>query len=159
MKIQYKVRAPFCKCLHRCSVAAWHFGWGVTEVQPSAGLWLFGQVFLISLLTIPRRFSEFRSGELAQHQHVQQIICSRFWLSGQVLSPLGKGSLHLHKPSHQREAWSALKSVLTLDLIQWTYHQQQQQMTWKPKPSQRTQTSPWSSKTLYFVPLHSSSRI
>ncbi len=55
---------------------------------------LFGLLFLIFLLTIPHRFSMFRSGEFAgqsstpTHGQLTNFWC--FWQCGQVPNPAGK---------------------------------------------------------------------
>ncbi len=54
----------------------------------------FGLLFLIFLLTIPHRFSMFRSGEFADqsstptHGHLTNVWC--FWQCGQEPNPAGK---------------------------------------------------------------------
>ncbi len=53
----------------------------------------FGLVFLIFLLTIPHRFSMFRSGEFSGQSstpvgHLTNFWC--FWQCGQVPNPAGK---------------------------------------------------------------------
>ncbi len=60
---------------------------------------LFGLLFLIFLLTIPHRFSMFRSGEFAgqsitpKHGHLTNFWC--FWQCGQVPNPAGNLNQHL----------------------------------------------------------------
>ncbi len=100
---QYLVGAPFS--FNYCLNSAWHGGdqfvallrWCEAQVSLTAAFSssaFLGLLFLIFLLTIPHRFSMFRSGEFAGQSSTptpwsfNQLLV--LWQCGQVPSPAGK---------------------------------------------------------------------
>ncbi len=173
---QYLVGAPFAlitaSIRRGMEVISLLHCWGGMEAQVSltvafSSSALLGLVSLIFLLTIPHWFSMgFRSGEFAgQSSTVTPWSWTSFWYlwqCGQVPSPAGKLSQHLHKACQKKKAWSALKFPGRWLRWLWTSENtvdQHQQMTWQPKSSLTVETSHWTSSNMDFVPLHSSSRL
>ncbi len=86
---------------------------------PSAHLHCFGLLFLIFLLSIPRRFSMgFRSGEFADQSSTPTPWCWCFWQSGQVTILL-ENKISIFKKLKQKEAWSAPKCLGKR--VQWSW--------------------------------------
>ncbi len=145
---QYLVRAPFALITGSIRrgmevISLWHC-WGGVKPRflwqwPSAHLHCFCLLFLIFLLTIPHRFSMFRSGKFAVQSSTPTpcsfnhlLVLLAVWAGARSFWKMKPASL---KSCQQKEAWSASKCIGKR--VQWRWFSknsmdQHQQMTLHP---------------------------
>ncbi len=145
-------------CFNYCLNSAWHGGdqfvallrWYEAQVSLTVAFSssaFFGLLFLIFLLTIPRRFSMFRSGEFAGQSSTptpwsfnQLLVLLAVWAGAKSCWKMKSASL---------KSWSAEGSISAPKFlgkrVQWSWFSkntmdQHQQMTLLPKSSQTVET-------------------
>ncbi len=153
---QYLVGAPFALITASIRrgmkvISLWHC-WGGMEAQVSltvafSSSAFFGLLFLIFLLTIPRRFSMFRSGEFTDQSSTptpwsynQLLVLLAVWAGAKSCWKMKSASL---KSWSAEGIWSAPKVLGKW--VQWRWFlkntmDQHQQMTLHPKSSQTVET-------------------
>ncbi len=158
---QYLVGAPFAlitdSIRHGIEVInLWHC-WGGMEAQVSltvafSSSAFFGLLFLIFLLTIPHRFSMFRSGEFAGQSSTptpcsfnQLLVLLAVWAGAKSCWKMKSASLKSWSAKGSMKCSKILVNGCNNKRVQWCWFSkntmdQHQQMTLQPKSSQTVET-------------------